>query len=59
MSTSILIHTLTRKSLHLPRFLRKQFYVRWNRLIIRLSIGGEEPGEEGGDTWAYLSGYPP
>ena len=45
MSTSILIHILTRKSLHLPRFLRKQFYVRWNRLIIRLSIGGKNLGK--------------
>ena len=45
MSTSIIIHTLTRKSLHLPRFLRKQFYVRWNRLIIRLSIGWENLGK--------------
>lgn len=45
MSTSILIHTLTRKSLHLPRFLRKQFYVCWNRLIIRLSIGGKNLGK--------------
>ena len=45
MSTSILIHTLNLKSLHLPRFLRKQFYVRWNRLIIRLSIGGKNLGK--------------
>ena len=40
-----IIKLLTRKSLHFPRFLRKQFYVRWNRLMIRLSIGWKNLGK--------------
>lgn len=46
MNTSVLIHTLSRKSLHLPRFLRKQFYVKWNRVMIRLSIGWKNLGKK-------------
>ncbi len=41
----VIIRTLTRKSLHFPRFLRKQFYLRYNRLCLRLSIGKENLGE--------------
>lgn len=35
----------TRKSLHLPRFLRKQFYLRWNRLTLRSSVGRQNLGK--------------
>ena len=45
MTNSLLIKTLTRKSLHLPRFLRKQFYLRYNRLCLWLSIGRGNLGE--------------
>ena len=42
---TVAIHNLTRKFLHLPRFLRKQFYLRWNRLCIRLCIGWKNLGK--------------
>lgn len=45
MSKSTLIKYFTRKSLHFPRFLRKQFFLRWNRLIVRLSIGWKNLGK--------------
>ena len=49
---SIFIKLLTRKSLHFPRFLRKQFYVQWNRLIVRLTIGWKNLGKR-----AEIHGY--
>ena len=45
MSASKIISFFTCKSLHFPRFLRKQFYVRWHRLMIRLSIGWKNLGK--------------
>lgn len=36
---------ITRKMLHLPRFLRKYFYIYWNRLTIKLCIGWKNIGK--------------
>ena len=40
-----ILRTLARKALHLPRFLRKQFYLRYNRMCIKLSIGWNNLGK--------------
>lgn len=45
MNKSIFLRTLIRKALHLPRFLCKQFYLRYNRLCIKLSIGWNNLGK--------------
>lgn len=37
--------TITRKILHLSRFIRKQLYLQWNRLTIRLCIGWNNLGK--------------
>ena len=39
MNNKIFLRTLVRMMLRFPRFLRKQFYLRYNRLCLRLSIG--------------------
>lgn len=36
---------LTRKIIHFPRFLRKQFYLLWNPIILKLSIGWNNLGK--------------
>lgn len=42
---SRLLSLYTRKFLHLPRFVRKQFYLRYNRLCIKLCIGWNNLGK--------------
>lgn len=42
---SRLLSLYTRKFLHFPRFLRKQFYLRYNRLCLRLCIGWNNLGK--------------
>lgn len=39
-----IISTITRKTLHFPRFIRKRFYILWNRFTIRLCIGWNNLG---------------
>ena len=41
----MIVSKLTRKFLHFPRFVRKQFYLRYNRLCIRLCIGWNNLGK--------------
>ena len=42
---SRLLSLYTRKFLHFPRFLRKQFYLRYNRLCLRGCIGWNHLGK--------------
>ena len=35
----MIVSKLTRKFIHFPRFVRKQFYLRYNRLCLRFCIG--------------------
>ncbi len=39
MRQTTTLRTLIRKTLHLPRFLRRAFYVRYNRLCLALCVG--------------------
>ena len=41
----MIVTKLTRKFLHFPRFVRKQFYLRYNRLCIKLCIGWNNLGK--------------
>lgn len=41
----MIVSKLTRKFLHFPRFVRKQFYLRYNRLCIKLCIGWNNLGK--------------
>ena len=41
----MIVSKLTRKFLHFPRFVRKQFYLRYNRLCLRLCIGWNNLGK--------------
>lgn len=53
MSTSEIIRSLTHKFLRFPRFLRKLFYIRWNRLVLRLAIGKKNLGKRA-DIHGYI-----
>lgn len=41
----MIVSKLTRKFIHFPRFVRKQFYLRYNRLCIKLCIGWNNLGK--------------
>ena len=41
----MIVSKLTRKFIHFPRFVRKQFYLRYNRLCIKLCIGWKNLGK--------------
>lgn len=41
----MIVSKLTRKVLHFPRFVRKQFYLLYNRLCIKLCIGWNNLGK--------------
>ena len=41
----MIVSKLTRKFLHFPRFVSKQFYLRYNRLCIKLCIGWNNLGK--------------
>lgn len=45
MRHTIFLRNLTRKFLHFPRFLHRQFFLRYNRVCLRLSVGGGNLGK--------------